>query len=112
MNHHHNWQGSMVSHSARNRPMFENHCEHLESEFVGSCEYWNRGPNPTPIDVYVHGDDQEVCIRTSNEPGDYCTCGTICDLIHTCGAHQAPMHRAALELIDTRFRIRAERLNQ
>lgn len=99
----------MVSGSEKDSPAFIDGCGHAPDEFVGSCKYWHNGPHPRSIDVYMHGDDQEICIRLGNAPHDYYTCGTLCDLIHSCGVHNDPMQRAALELIDSRYIIRAER---
>lgn len=108
-NHHFCWASSMISGSEKDSPAFVNGCGHKPDEFVGSCKYWHTGANPRSIDVYMHGKDQEICIRLSDEPPDYYTCGTLCDLIHSCGERNDPMLRAALELIDSRFVIRAKR---
>jgi hypothetical protein len=76
-------------------PIWDDVCGHKAEEYIGSFQVpeilsknknqWSAGQK---CDVYVYKDatgirSQCVCIRHSNEPGDYFSCGTVADLIAT-----------------------------
>lgn len=106
-------------------PAYEDSCGHPSGSFVGSVtyviptglhetagKYPIRTLRPT-VDVYVFGErglSQQVCIRTGSGCSDYHSAGTVLDVLIK-GSQQniLPAYSAAAKLIDSSFRIRAER---
>jgi hypothetical protein len=114
-NHHHSWPTSVCEPEnvteprIKRKPFFTNHCQHKDTEFVGAAEYWQGAGKQKQIDVYIHGDDQEVCIRYGEEGSEYITAGTVCDLLTSCGAHNDGAYCVARSIIDEMCVIRTTR---
>ena len=109
-NHHRSWESTLCEGSIKQTPYFQNHCNHLPNEYVGSAQFWRGAGNADKLDVYIHGDDQEVCIRTGNRGGAYASVGTVADLIMACAWNNTSLYRAALAIIDKTCELRIKKI--
>jgi len=68
----------------KDKPHYENHCEHSKDEFVGSI-LSVVGKDIKSIDVYIFKHEgfktQDVCIRFGEKPEDYYSAGELFDFI-------------------------------
>jgi hypothetical protein len=110
-NHENGWPTPVIL-VERNRPIFVDHCRHGMDCFVTSLKILESPKRATDLDVYLFEDHgkQNVCIRTGNDGGDYASTGTILDCMYAALVHKMPTYVAAIDAIDKRFKIRAERL--
>lgn len=91
-------------------PVYTNHCNHADHEFIGTIEAHQPSPNRTfkLYDVYVYAEGyhgHEVCIRYGNEGYQYMSPGPI----HYLAKMGSPVHKKALELICEKGRFIYER---
>lgn len=89
----------------RQSPYWTDQCGHKPEDYVGSAEYWESTGESTKIDVYLYPDSvyrQGVCIRTSDEPSDYISPGSLLDFLGTAYGKKHGTYNAAYEVL-TRF---------
>ena len=88
-NHEHAWEHTVCCDESGNtaiydKPFFQNVCGHAPGTFLVGVKCWTNLGQVKQYDVYVfenvHG-GQSVCIRASDEPGDYSSPGTVLDLL-------------------------------
>jgi hypothetical protein len=88
-------------------PAWKDTCEHPNACYIGTViDYLCSGDKKeTPFDVYLYTglrNRQEVCIRFSDEIGDYYSAGTVIDLIihcYTCQPSPIPFYLKVARLI-------------
>lgn len=94
------------------KPVFDDHCEHGESAYIGSFDLVIRDSNNTFLegfyDVYVYDGNRgsEICIRYGNEPADYISPGRIDQFAQL---QQDEVKTCALALINKHGRFRYEK---
>jgi len=86
MIHNHERQWHSIPYRELKRPKHNNFCQHKPENHVGTIEYFENIPGRSikrVVDVYMFNqyNGQYMCLRTGDEPGDYCTPGTVLDLI-------------------------------
>ena len=118
-NHERAWDSTPSYVSVSKTPAHEASCEHPEESFVGSVTYlvYPKGgkQDKRTVDVYVFDEggsmpgSQRVCIRYGSDGGDYISPGTVLDLLIKSRETIDKNYHAAADLIDSSFRIRAER---
>jgi len=67
----------------RQQRYFPDHCNHDESEYVGSVSYFRRVGELVLLDVYVWSNSrgQDVCIRYGDEGHQYISAGSLWDFL-------------------------------
>lgn len=112
-NHEHAWEDPRSEFEEKpTAPAYDNACGHNPADFVGQIAYW-QGKDRKVADVYVftQWQMQSVCIRCSNEGGDYISPGTVLDLLISAHRHEAgSAYKAAAALIDEAFKVKFERV--